>query len=962
MDSNVTKDDFASKIKNIDGKIVQDGKLRKALRNVNMAAPSTFIAPLDYSSMSSMDKTQADDVFIGVTSGNANEANANESNGMNQSYASMFKQPVALKAVQLTQMNNEERLAFPVVENYVKNAWAKFGLERTMLTNGFFFFQFTTHEGMERVLENGPWLIRALVEVSSLTKLKESLIVAIPFPNGTGHSLETVDVEYEWQPPRCETCKIFDHRDMDCPKREKVVVPNQEVDQDGFTQVICKNGKGKQDERARQIAGTNKDTFPTPMVGASTSNSHYKGKAAGVQRTSIINSSKQPSMPNDNLVDNIDLVSLRNTFELLKENDKILYVNDDPPPDTVLEDEEEEFEDIYVEQPRNSGTKGAITPIEVVNDNLVTHKKSMAESMGDFNVSIHMDHKSTGTSTIDTGMCDFQVCMEEIEVSNVNSTGLKFTWNQKPHEPYRISDHAPVDIVAHGWQEEISGVWMFKVVKRLILLKKPLRKLLYDHGNVCENVKKLRHELDEAQKALDADPSNIELREEEVAYLQAFNDAIIVEERFLMQKAKVEWLKLGDANTTYFFKVVKSQASRNCIDTVTTSNGDCINGDQEIRDAIFCMGDNKALGPNGYSTAFFKEAWGIISGEVIKAVKEFFINGVLLKELNHTIIALIPKVTTPMRVNDYRPISCYNVLYKCISRIISNRMKDSLSSLVSLNQSAFVPGRRISDNILLTQELMHNYHLDRSTPRCDFKVDIQKAYDTVDWKFLKDVLIGFGFHPRMIGWIMECVTSTSFSLSINGSLHGYFKGKRGLHQGDPMSPYLFTLIMELNIINLCFADDLFLFAHGDVESARVIMNTLEEFKNASGLTPSLPKSTAYFCNVLNHIKLNILQILPFKEGKLPVKYLEVPLVPSRLLYRDCMELMEKVKRRINDRKNKSLSLARSAQIIRSVLGYTHVYWASVFILPSCLMLELKQLMRGFLWCQGEIRRGKAKAA
>ncbi|GJW46879.1 putative reverse transcriptase domain, reverse transcriptase zinc-binding domain protein [Tanacetum coccineum] len=149
----------------------------------------------------------------------------------------------------------------------------------------------------------------------------------------------------------------------------------------------------------------------------------------------------------------------------------------------------------------------------------------------------------------------------------------------------------------------------------------------------------------------------------------------------------------------------------------------------------------------------------------------------------------------------------------------------------------------------------------------------------------------------MVAWIMECVTSTSFSICINGSLHGYFKGKRGLRQGDPMSPYLFTLIMEvltlmlhrkvidsemftfhrycadLDLINLCFADDLLLFDHGDVDSAKVIMDALDEFKLASGLTPSLPKSTAYFCNVLNHVKIAILHVLPFEEGRLPVKYL-----------------------------------------------------------------------------------------
>ncbi|GKB61096.1 putative reverse transcriptase domain, reverse transcriptase zinc-binding domain protein [Tanacetum coccineum] len=196
-----------------------------------------------------------------------------------------------------------------------------------------------------------------------------------------------------------------------------------------------------------------------------------------------------------------------------------------------------------------------------------------------------------------------------------------------------------------------------------------------------------------------------------------------------------------------------------------------------------------------------------------------------------------------------------------------------------------------------------------------------------------------------------------------------------------MSPYLFTLVMEgltlmlnrrvrvsnnftyhrycsnLNIINLCFADDLFLFAHGDVESARVIMDTLEEFKIASGITPSLPKSTAYFCNVLNYVKIGILTILPFEEGKLPVKYLGVPLVPSRLVYRDCNELMEKVKRRVSDWKNKFLSFAGRTQLIRSVLSSMHLYWALVFILPSSLMHELERVMGGVDESGGVWRKG-----
>ncbi|KAJ0887511.1 putative RNA-directed DNA polymerase [Helianthus annuus] len=496
----------------------------------------------------------------------------------------------------------------------------------------------------------------------------------------------------------------------------------------------------------------------------------------------------------------------------------------------------------------------------------------------------------------------------------------------------------------------------------------------------------------------------------------------------------MEWLRAGDSNTAYFHAGVKSRNHRSRIEVISDANGIMYEADnvhpifvqhyekflgcqddismqptpdlfskwvnpmdashmvrqvtrEEVKTAMFSIGNDKAPGPDGYTTAFFKAAWPIVGHDVSNAVIDFFSTGKLFRELNHTLIALVPKKSSPVMVTDYRPIACCNVLFKCITKIIADRIKGVLHQVVSINQSAFIPGRKISDNILLTQELMHNYHRHSGPPRCAFEVDIQKAYDTVDRSFLKNVLIGFGVHAKMVEWIMVCVSTTSYSICINGNVHGYFMGKRGLRQGDPLSPYLFTLVMEVltcilqhtsridasfkfhnkcekqRTINLCFADDLFLFARGDVNSAKCIMSSLTNFSNMSGLLPSVQKSTGFFCNVPSHIKDHILAIMPFEEGMLPVRYLGVPLISSRLLYKDCSVLVERLDQRIMSWRNKLLSFAGRLQLINSVLSSMHVYWSSIYILPSRVILELEAKMRNFLWSsEGSFHKGKAKAS
>ncbi|GKE07786.1 RNA-directed DNA polymerase, eukaryota, reverse transcriptase zinc-binding domain protein [Tanacetum coccineum] len=460
--------------------------------------------------------------------------------------------------------------------------------------------------------------------------------------------------------------------------------------------------------------------------------------------------------------------------------------------------------------------------------------------MGDFNVTLKHEEHCAGSSVMTNDMQDFYDVVNELEVNDICSSGFFYTWTKSLRNPnnsilkkldrmmsneafmeefgnahgvflpYMVSDHSPSilclpdklpkvkksfkfsnfvadkeefkDIVKKVWDEEINGCNMYKVVKKL---KKPLNRISWKDGNLFKKASKLQERLMQAQKNLNANP---------------FNEA---------EKMVVE---------------------------VT---------DSEIKASIFDIDSNKAPGPDGFSACFFKKTWDTIGKDVCNAVKDFFSNGKLLGEVNATLIALVPKCHVPLKVSEFRPIACCNVIYKCISKIITNRIKNGLTKIVSCNQSAFVPGRHIQDNILITQELLRGYNRKNRPKRCAMKIDIQKAYDTVNWDFLNETL----------------------------EVHGYFKGGRGLRQSDPMSPYLFTLVMEIfNLImmkkieeaqnfkyhfgckeikltNLCFADDLLVVCNGDKDSLEVVKSSLNEFSLVSGLFPNLSKSTIFFGSI-----------------------------------------------------------------------------------------------------------------
>lgn len=262
----------------------------------------------------------------------------------------------------------------------------------------------------------------------------------------------------------------------------------------------------------------------------------------------------------------------------------------------------------------------------------------------------------------------------------------------------------------------------------------------------------------------------------------------------MKQKSKVHWLQCGDGNNGYVHATLKSRSASamtmlvdqmgnklvdeddiktgvvqfyksllgtaattaRAIDVEIIRGGPVLSGPQraalvqpvsaqEIKAALDSIGDNKAPGPDGFSAKFYMAAWDIIGVEVTLAIQDFFRTWRLLKSVNTTIITLIPKSKTATTIRDYRPIACCNVLYKIISKVISNRMSNVISWLVGDEKFAFVPGRYIHDNTILAQEIIRGYGRQNISARCMIKMDLQKAYDSIKWAFVDQLLRHLGF-------------------------------------------------------------------------------------------------------------------------------------------------------------------------------------------------------------------------
>ncbi|XP_058783026.1 uncharacterized protein LOC131657674 [Vicia villosa] len=423
--------------------------------------------------------------------------------------------------------------------------------------------------------------------------------------------------------------------------------------------------------------------------------------------------------------------------------------------------------------------------------------------------------------------------------------------------------------------------------------------------------------------------------------------------------AKIKWLQTGDANTAFFHASIKARQNSKALTMLTKDDGTILTSQSAIEEVLAFYGnlmgkkethldhidiaamrrgsqlnrnqrdcllepvsteevyralkgidDQSTPGLDGYNSKFFKSTWDIIKYDLLNAIQEFFDKGKLYKAFNCTLVTLVPKSQSAKSVKDFRPISVCTTFYKIISRILTSRLSPVIASLVSPNQAAFIPGQQIHNNLLLAYELIKGYSRSRGPPRCMIQVDMQKAYDMIDWNALETIMQEMGIPCKFINWILVTLTTVSYRFNINGNLSQLLLAKRGIR--------------------------------GDVSSVDLLLKEFHSFPGSTGM--------------------KILNLSMFKEGSLPFRYLGMPLTSKKLSVTHYMVLIDKIVARISHWSSKLLTYAGRLVLIKSISFSMTNYWMLCFPLPKSVIRKIDSICRSFLWTGKDVVSRKSLVA
>jgi len=400
----------------------------------------------------------------------------------------------------------------------------------------------------------------------------------------------------------------------------------------------------------------------------------------------------------------------------------------------------------------------------------------------------------------------------------------------------------------------------------------------------------------------------------------------------------------------------------------------------EVKEAIWGCDSFKSPGPDGVNFGFIKEFWEELKDDVMRFISEFHRNGKLTKGINNTFIALIPKIDSPQRLNDFRPISLVGSLYKILAKVLANILKVVMGTVIADSRTAFVKNRQILDGILIANEVVDEARKVKKELML-FKVDFEKAYDSVDWGYLDAVMQKMAFPVLWRKWIKECVSTATASILVNGSPTDQVPLQRGLRQGDPLSPFLFLLAAEgLNVMmsstvrnnlftcftvgsstsvvvsHLQFADDTLLIGTKSWANVRALRAVLTLFAEMSGLKVNFNKSMLVGLNIEQSWLIEAASILNCKVGKVPFLYLGLPIGgdPRRLAFWD--PVLKSIKSRLSGCQSRFLSFGGRLVLLKYVLTSLPVYALSFFKAPSGIISIIESIFNKKNWGGSEENR------